>query len=330
MCSSITGIVVLGLCLLLAMPTLFFFYRHVCCRRQTDSKPKASSKKGDPESRICVLSMIVCSMFFIGVFSTFLAGIFHCIVSDLKITSFWEQLGTFSYLLGQFTLQFVYILRIKHCFNGPLSVFAVSQTKIRVIYVGLGASIFFVLILIIISRAVWTDYSYIVIASILLFIICYFGTYGYIMRLFWVKNCEMLEYKSNSDNMVKLSPSSGGASEGNKENEFIIVEIKRMSVLIRYTVSVSVGFTTTLMLFVFLLIWAIFIIRERANDNDIGLQVRDILLAMDSMVNFMCVSMLFEFDFINKFYVIGCKICSNLVRNRLANRVKINVDELYA
>ena len=126
-----------------------------------------------------------------------------------------------------------------------------------------------------------------------------------------------------------VSSGSSGSTQNDKDKELIIIEIKSMSVLIRYTVSISIGFTTTVLFLIFVLVFAVFFIDERANDDDIGLQLIDVLLALDSMVNFICVSMLFEFDFINKFYTVGCKICNNLARNRLAKRVKINVDELY-
>lgn len=240
-----------------------------------------------------------------------------------------------TYILGQLLLQWIFILRLKYALHGVLSAFAVSNRLFAVLY-----TLYFGSIVLIILGVFFTfldennknnkqHYAIISTLLIILYLVFYFINYIILLRMFWIKNKQILSYNddintsksgvitpktadlletSHKKNVKKQENINDHEIKHKKNDTCLIVDIDSINTLIRYTIAVYCGFFSSIIIWLFIVVfWAVF----GTTSGHTGISLDDAIFSIDGAVNFVCICLLFEYAFIDMVYKKFCKPCTN-------------------
>ena len=298
-CSSFAGVFLTTPFVLVTIPFFWYFCKEVLCG--ADYKGCGGLK---------LLSTIAGIFYVLGGIFMCIATYVDCIGNDIDSSNRLEELGIF-YIFGVLMLQFIYILRLKNAFvDSPLSPFVLSPKTFKILCTMYGISVAAMFLVVLFY---FVNLELLMTTFMVVFTLCYFGNYILLLRLFWFKNKQMLEAKK--DAVLNSNNDSNDNNNNNSNDKSLIVTVDTINTFIRYTVSCYVGFFTSIITWVLLTID--FILRGYLKYDSSGVTWGEALSGVDCAINFICICLLFKFDFSNKFYDNYCKCCINCIKSRI-------------
>ena len=307
-----------------------YFCKNTCCSKNdhsTTSMVKSNKK-------ITIISSIVFITFIIAINIGALGSISYLSIANSATIYYINYLAAIFYYVGMMAIVLVFILRIIYTFSADskLSIFAYSTKTIIILYATFILNIIQIPIIFIMVISNSLNAAFIL-SGIL--VIHYVVNYIACFVLFIKKIIVMIRYRIdnrseaannniNSQEMNTMTTTSEQATAtkqsriANKTD--VIFEIGSIDLLIRYSLLVLTGFTSTVLsLVVGIIIFRIY--DDGYNDFE------NLIFRIDSFINALCLYLLFGFG--KTLYYKICKSCDRCLKNCFLNSViKGNNDEL--
>ena len=312
------------MCMILSTILLVYFYRNIC-NNQTTNMDKSNKK-------LTITSTIMFTSFALAVTIRGFGYIAYLSGSDAWTSI--DAFGTIFWTIGILGIISVFILRIVYTFTESLSVFAYSPTTIKALYASFAVSIILVIIGFIIYYFYQTSGSQgsvvaLFILTVILFI-QYYINYVVCFILFTKKIVVIINYKMDNyqKQNIELEPQLSATNtntatpetpqdDDERVNNNQVIEVKSIDSLIRYALLVLIGCISTLIVF----LNGIIQISIEANQSGFS----DLTIQIDSIVNMLCICLLFEFG--EGLYYRLCSCCDTCLKNCFVKRILRNRDE---
>lgn len=305
-----------------------YFCKNICKNSTND---KNNQQRIVKSKKISVISVIVFTNFLITINIQTIGSIMY-ISSGSKVTntidSIYSSAGIF-YTIGILGIVLIFILRIAYTFQGSLSIFSYSSQTIKILYASFIINIIW-LPLIFVSLFINNFLIVSLFAGI--FNIHYFTNYVICFVLFIKKIIVMIKYKlenhsddknnqelietanhETSSNQVEINNNSSPPNDDEMIND-VVFEIDSIDLLIRYSLLVLIGFTTTIITIISGIISIITYDQEQGSND-----FENMLFSIDSFVNALCIYLLFGFG--KCLYYKLCKQCDKYAKNCFIDRL---------
>ena len=273
---------------------------------------------GDEDDNSWSSVAVVSTIAFTGFFLTCLLLFIYFLSYLWDSHSMWMQfLPALPYFVSQLCLEYAFILRLKQTFVSSQSLFAVPEKSINVLNILYSMQILLILCL---HATALVGIVFITTVLVFLFVVLFVVSYVYISHLFGTRIIEMMRKKIQFDvDIDDINDINDSIIAKNKR--VIITEVSSIDAMIRLSICVYLGVTSTI---VTLLVKAVLYSMIENNTEKAGIE--DLFLVTDSIVNQFAVFFMFNFsiDYYNKIFGTFHDYLKSIFIDRLIKQSKYN------
>ena len=235
---------------------------------------------------------------------------FQCFFADSGPVLF-DIIWLCSYLIGQFTILFIFTMRLEATFVDSLKIFAISPQQLTILY---GFIIFDCIVFIVLMSLLMFGLVHFVVPVAQFVVFSFLILYSILIYIYFTKTVKVMTYKIESINNNIINNNN---NNNNINNNQVFVDISSVSIeiLIGYLICLFCGFTSTVLTMAFSAILFAF-----SSNTILGrASFPEILVSIDSTANMIVICFLFGFS--RKWYEKICCYFDKWGKNILINKL---------